>query len=275
VPSIQAFFRDCLHNHIKGTELSDQELFHVFEHVLSMNRGLLLREFSSSISSHHQDKILDILSLSRTGKPLAYCLGEMDFMGQRYYVTEDVLIPRPETEVLVERAITFLNGSQTITSCVECGVGSGVISLEIARRFPDIPFQCWDISPGAIECSKKNVARHRLSNCEIQRGDFFQASLELDSSTLLLSNPPYIPVRDLQFLDASVKEFEPLIALDGGIDGLDFYRRLIPFVENEGCSLIVEVGIHQSEQLIELYPHLQIEVTKDLKGIDRVLFIQQ
>jgi release factor glutamine methyltransferase len=208
--------------------------------------------------------------------PVAYILGEKEFMGHSFRVTPDVLIPRPDTEILVEEAIRLL-AEKEAPRIVDIGTGSGAILLSVLKGTVGSTGVAVDLSPAALAVAKSNGERLGLADrAEFRLGDLYAPVDGLFDA--ILSNPPYIPVRDMEGLSPEVKQ-EPEMALVGGVDGLDFYRRLIddaPRYLKEGGIVLFEVGIHQAQDVAELGKRRGFSVQRilpDYAGIDRVVVL--
>ncbi|MFQ5681600.1 MAG: peptide chain release factor N(5)-glutamine methyltransferase, partial [Candidatus Omnitrophota bacterium] len=222
-----------------------------------------------------------ILSLRRQGIPLQYLLGQTEFMGLKFNLRPGVFIPRPETEILVEAAIAAADNIAPVRGrnirILDIGSGSGCISISLAKFFPRAKVTAVDISPAAIEISRENAALNNVCVNFIQ-GDFFswEDGAQGAGYDLVVSNPPYIPAGEIGRLPADVRR-EPRLALDGGEDGLDFYRKIAYFVArygHAGVILLMEMGQGQRRAIEDiakkcgLYPRA---VIKDYNGIDRVV----
>ncbi|MHB1458377.1 MAG: peptide chain release factor N(5)-glutamine methyltransferase [Armatimonadota bacterium] len=208
--------------------------------------------------------------------PLAYIIGEKEFYGFPFHVTPDVLIPRPETELLVEYAINFLKDRNKPVA-VDLGTGSGVIAVSILRHVPDCFMYAVDISDDALRITARNVDKAGVGDrIQLLHGDMLEPMFEMECD-IIVSNPPYIPSGVISSLEPEVRVHEPVSALDGGSDGLDFYRMIIKsaprYLKLHG-SLAVEIGINQSEivaELFEEYGFYDITARKDYAGIDRII----
>ena len=214
--------------------------------------------------------------------PLAYVLGRREFMGLDFRVTHDTLIPRPDTEVLVQCAVDFLraraeNGADDLR-IADVGTGTGAIALSALHYTEGTCADAVDISPAAAAVARENAeVLGLLERIEIQVGDLL-TPLAGRSYDMILSNPPYIPSADIAGLMPEVRSYEPHLALDGGTDGLDIYRRLTaeaPALLKAGGVIAVEVGIgeaHAVAALMEAHPRIvRTETLKDLGGIERVV----
>jgi release factor glutamine methyltransferase len=216
-----------------------------------------------------------------TGYPLQWILGTVGFRGREYRVGEGVLIPRPETELLVEVALEFLSQSDRV---LECGFGSGIISTELALGATrEVKMDAWDINPLAHALAVENAELHGVTGVRWHLGDFFEGVYGMDigkDRVLVVSNPPYIPTSDILHLDRTVRDFEPHDALDGGEDGLAFYRAIFKRFSQtsfpNGVSIVCEIGVGQVEglrqcALSEGYPMPRF--VSDYSGIPRVMSV--
>ncbi len=216
--------------------------------------------------------MLSCIEKRKSGMPIAYITGEKEFMGLPFYVTEHTLIPRPDTETIVETLIEenpFESPSVTDLCC-----GTGCIGIALAHYIKNSTVTMWDISPGAIETAQKNIFRHNLSDrVSVKKGDVLKGNYP--ASDIIVSNPPYIANSVADTLEVS--KFEPHLALKGGIDGLDFYKAMIPKAFeslNDGGILAFEIGYDQGEavkMLMEEY-FSDVKVKKDYADNDRMVY---
>ncbi|MDH4226380.1 MAG: peptide chain release factor N(5)-glutamine methyltransferase [Deltaproteobacteria bacterium] len=217
-------------------------------------------------------------------EPLQYIIGETEFMGRDFMVGPGVLIPRPETEILVGEALAMLKAKGVSSSpfVLDICSGSGCIAVSVAVEFPDVKVIATDISPDAVETTVKNALLNGVyENIECLEGDLFEPLREQNLEgrfDLILANPPYVASNVISTLEEEVKDFEPRLALDGGTDGLDVIRRLVQGAATylkPGCALIMEVGYDQVrgvEGIIrESGAYDNIVVKKDYSGIERVV----
>ncbi len=208
-----------------------------------------------------------------SGVPVQYILNEAWFYGRSFYVDENVLIPRFDTEVLVEKTLKYIRRHPSEKpSVLDLCTGSGCIIITLCKE-AEINAFASDISEGALEVAKKNAERHD-ADCRFIKSDLFEnISWKFD---LIVSNPPYIRTGVIDTLDKEVKDQEPLLALDGGADGLDFYRRIISGSAcclKEGGYLCLEIGYDQKEAVTGLLKEggfSDLEIIRDLNGLDRV-----
>lgn len=187
------------------------------------------------------------------GEPSAYITGNKYFYGHRFIVNQNVLIPRPETELMVESALQWVDlvfgQSRQPVYCLDLGTGSGILAITLAKKLPQAVFWAVDLSAAALEIAKKNASLLNVNDriCFLQ-GDYFKSLEKLKEKpyfNLILSNPPYIKKSDLNNLPKEVKDFEPIEALDGGEDGLDGYRAILedlPHFIKTPALLLFEIG---------------------------------
>ncbi|WP_066453073.1 peptide chain release factor N(5)-glutamine methyltransferase [Anaerotruncus rubiinfantis] len=210
------------------------------------------------------------------GEPLQYLLGEWEFYGLPFEVGEGVLIPRPDTETLVDLARSFLKGREAPAVADLCA-GSGCIAVAAAHYFPSAQIYALELSEAALAYLRRNAARNRAENIRVLACDVLHPPKGLPRLDLILSNPPYIPGHEMESLQRQVQH-EPQMALYGGEDGLHFYRAIPPLylpLLKDGGMLAFEVGYNQARQVAALLTEsgfVQVGTRKDLAGIDRVVF---
>ncbi|MCL2587992.1 MAG: peptide chain release factor N(5)-glutamine methyltransferase [Oscillospiraceae bacterium] len=238
------------------------------------------RDMKLYVNRGFEEKVNGLLARRLAGEPLAYIIGSWEFYGIPIEVTRDVLIPRIDTEVLVSQAIAMAKwlpaGSRVLDLCS----GSGCVGLAIAKNLPQIKVVLADISPEAMKVSRSNVVLNKLTSrvtCAIvdaRRSPPYSLLGEFD---LIVSNPPYIPTGDIAWLDETVRNHEPALALDGGADGLDFYRVIVnewkKILKPEGAFLF-ECGVDQAADVADIF--IQSGMTRiircrDTLGIERVV----
>lgn len=222
------------------------------------------------------------------GEPIQYILGKTEFMGFDFKVTPDVLIPRPETEILVETVLKFgagLRARGSWLNILDIGTGCGNIAISLAKFLPNVKITALDISQEAINIAQNNAVLNNVKEkINFINKDFFDRNHEpcaMSQFDIIVSNPPYIASSQINKLQPEIK-YEPRIALDGGGDGLNFYRRLIPdcfsHLEKSGL-LIMEIGFNQIEALQNIFQKFQdfeiIEVVKDYNNIERVIVVKR
>ena len=246
-------------------------------HLLGKERIHLYVHFDEPLEAGELASYRELVKKRVQHVPVAYLTGQREFMGLPFHVASGVLIPRPDTEILVQTAIELLRAMSGETRFADIGTGSGAIALSVLHYVPGAFSEATDISKDALAIAEKNAASLGLSErVSFHEGDLLQP-LGNSQYHAILSNPPYIPDGDLPGLPPEVQEQEPRLALAGGSDGLDFYRRLAadaPARLLEGGFLAVEVGIHQAESvrcMTEEHGLRDAEIRRDLAGIDRVV----
>lgn len=251
--------------------------------ILCAASGKTVEELYRDISLYTTEAIAEqALALQErrlAGEPIAYLVGEWSFCGLPFYVSPAALIPRVDTEMLAQLAMNRLKEHQGSTRVLDLCAGTGCVGLTVAALMKNTRAVLVDLSDGALDLCKRNIRRHKLTGRAVYlKGDALQPpSHALGQFDVLVCNPPYIPTGDLAGLDSSVKDFEPMMALDGGADGLDFYRGITSLWQpalKPGGHLLYEVGIGQAEQVAWLLVkagYENIRITRDTGGIDRVV----
>ena len=209
--------------------------------------------------------------------PIQYILGKRSFYDYEFIVGEGVLIPRPETEMLVEQAAEFIRSNNITTPVIfDLCSGSGCIGITLAKLFPEANVYCFEKSDIALGFIKKNIELNNVVNVRVIEYDIFDGlPLDLSHPDILVSNPPYIPTNDISELESEVRK-EPVMALDGGTDGLMFYRCICDkwlSLFNKSVFFALEFGIDQSGDIAEIFSRVSdnTEILNDFNGIDRVV----
>jgi release factor glutamine methyltransferase len=249
-------------------------------HVTGHTRAWLLSHPEAHLTPSQEKALSLAMRKLQAGMPLPYILGSWEFFGLDFAVTPDVLIPRPETELLIETALTHVRRQpQAAFRFLDVGTGSGIIPISLATHVPHAWLTATDISPAALNVARANAERNGVA----QRIEFMEADLLPDDFTstrfdLITANLPYIPTETLQGLDVFGKE--PTLALDGGIDGLNLIRRLLERLSDahlSDCLILLEIENRQRQAVQELardaFPMAGIETKRDLAGNDRLVII--
>ena len=252
-------------------------------HILNKPRTWVMAHPELTLTFEQQKQLYDSLARLKRGESFAYVLGHWEFFGLEFDITRDVLIPRPETELLVQKAIIWLQESPVGRKVADIGTGSGVIAISIATHFPDAYVLATDISQEALEVARKNAIKFDVLN----RIDFVQCDLLPYQADLLptdrhfdliCANLPYIPSDTLRNLPIYGRE--PTLALDGGTDGLDLIRRLLgiaPGWLTLNGKMLLEIETTHSAQALDVvcdtFPQAAIHLHQDLAGQDRLLEI--
>ena len=218
-----------------------------------------------------------LIARAARGEPIQYIIGHVDFRGVEICCDSRALIPRPETEVLVEEVFSSIGNRQSVIDIADVCTGTGCIGLALAHELPQATVTAIDLSPEALSLAKENAARLGLiDRFQCLENDLL-AGFDEGCLDVVVSNPPYILSDVCKTLDASVREFEPMMALDGGADGLDLVRPLTAQalrVLKPGGGLFLEIGYDQGDAVsrwLELTGFQQVRVVKDLAGLDRIV----
>lgn len=258
-----------------GKENSDFDARCLLEFVLNLNPTQYLLNRSEEVDSVCAEKFLSLVERRSNGEPLQYILGKWEFMGLPFYVGEGVLIPRPETEMLVEYALDFLKDKKNPVVIDLCS-GSGCIAISVAKHLPNAKVYAVEKSDLAFPYLKKNIWLNCVFNISAVHGDIFDRTLLSDiKPDLILSNPPYIRSSEIASLQSEVRH-EPSMALDGGDDGLIFYREIAnSWLDRLGIggAISVECAEDQTEDIIRLFSEKTkyAEAFNDLSCLPRMV----
>ena len=266
--------REALAPHSDTAALDAQTLLAAITH---RERAWLLAHPEARLTPRQHRRLLRACTRLAQGEPLPYVLGRWHFYGREFAVTPAVLIPRPETETLVEHALAWLRAHPDRRRVADVGTGSGALAVTLAAEMPAVRVTATDISPAALEVARRNARRHSVAN----RIAFVETDL-LTALTgafdLIVANLPYIPIAELANLP--VAQHEPREALDGGADGLATIRRLLAQAQTRlaaGGALMLEIAASQGEAAraaaLEAFPASKVVAHPDLAGRDRVLVV--
>jgi len=244
----------------KGVDSARLQAELLLAHVLHLPRMQLYLNFERVLTQEQQDTLRKLVLRRGEREPLQHILGSTSFCGLEIVVSRHVLIPRPETELLAEQGWTFLNqrvAPGLAPTALDFGTGSGCLAVALAAQCPTAQVYALDIAPEALEIARENAARNGVAErVRFLQGDGLAtvpAELRFD---LIVANPPYIPTSEIDLLQPEVRNYDPRSALDGGPDGLSFYRHLAneagPLLKSEG-KLMLEFGDGQENQLLELF----------------------
>ena len=239
----------------------------------------LLRDINLYTTEKVEQEVIELTRRRLAGEPVAYITGTWEFYGLPIEVSPDVLIPRMDTELMVDTAKELLTGRKMDARILDLCCGSGCISCALGHELPATKIVAVDISAAALELSRKNVAANRLSSRIIclQADALSAPPMSIGQFDMIVSNPPYIASAEIEQLDSSVKDYEPRHALDGGEDGLKFYKAIIKFwksVLRTGGELLFEVGEGQAESVKEMLlaaGFRAVDSRRDSLGVERVI----
>lgn len=258
--------------YLKDLEYTDPiyETRRILSFLLNKDLSYLVAHDSELLDSTVEERYFEILDKRKNGMPIQYILGEEDFYGRSFKVLKDVLIPRQDTEISVETLLKIIKNNK-INNMLEIGCGTGIVSISVDLE-TKIDVTAVDISKRAIENSIIN--KEKLgSGIKIMKSDLFSNIKE--SFDLIYSNPPYIKSDEIEKLQVEVRKHEPRLALDGGEDGLHFYRKIIekaPEYLNDRGYLVFEIGHDEAKDICALMEDkFDVEVIKDLSKLDRVV----
>ena len=239
----------------KGVESPRLQVELLLAHVLKLPRMQLYLNFERSLDESQVATVREMVARRGQREPLQHIVGTAPFCGHEFRVNRHVLVPRPETELLAERAFEFLARSTASPATVlDFGTGSGCLAIAIAAKFPAVQVHAVDVSPEALDVARENASQAKAS-VQFHQGDGFSVIPDILRFDLIVSNPPYIPSAEIATLDPEVRDFDPRVALDGGEDGLEFYRRLADWARgrlNPGGCLMMEFGDGQAPAIESL-----------------------
>ena len=271
--------------------------------VLAMKRIELYTKFDKPVDKQHLARLHDLVKRAGLNEPIPYLIGKTEFYSLEFNVSPDCMIPRPETELLVERAVEFLrtrpvrnsvthkmtqqeeisNGARSGAQFVcDLCTGSACIAVAIAKNFPDARIIATDISDAALNIAAANIEKHRLKHrIKLLHGDLFDPLVphsDVEKFDLIVCNPPYVSAAEFDSLDKNVKDYEPKLALFAGADGLDIYRRICQKIDlflKPDAALMLEIGFAQGaavkEMLQQTNVFAEIKIEKDLNNNDRIV----
>lgn len=279
---------ECLGEGDYLNPLLDAQILLMF--LLDVDKVYLYTHGNDTVEEETMNEFMKLIEIRKNRYPIQYIVGKQEFMGLDFKVREGVLVPRPDTEVLVEKIIDIVNGGyfreKDFINIVDIGTGSGAITLSLAHYIKNASLYSVDISKTALEVAKENAKLLLLED----RVKFLNGSLleplyeeKLQGKVdIIVSNPPYIPTKTIEELQIEVSTYEPKLALDGGEDGLDFYRLIVDgsdeFLSENGI-IAFEIGHDQGRDVSELLHRngkfKTVDIIPDLSGLDRVVIGQK
>jgi release factor glutamine methyltransferase len=266
---------------LAGSPTPDTDARLLLEHVLQTTYSILAAHGEQVLSLTEEATYRQLIARARDQEPIPYLTGKAHFYGLEFYVNSSVLIPRPETEVLVETAIRWARPLGAV-NIVDVGTGSGCIAITLAAHLLLAKIRAVDVSAEALAVARENATRHTPDRITFVQGDLLTPITSITSQIdLIVANLPYIADDEWKDVDDSVKWYEPRLALDGGPDGLALIRELLPQAAEKlrpGGVALLEIGWHQGDAVRRLaqrhFPTAAIEVKKDFAGHDRMVIIK-
>lgn len=262
-----------------GNEYAKYDRKVLLEEVLGCNYMYMLTHGEETVSFEKEQRYLELIDRRSERYPLQYLLGYADFMDYRFYVNENVLIPRNDTEVLVELVDEYLKKMERPETqpvrLMDLCCGSGCIGISLKLYHPEVDLTLSDVSEDALNVTKKNLEQYGIK-ASTHCGDLFEGIA--DRYDVIVSNPPYIEKRIISTLMPEVKVYEPMLALDGGADGLSFYRAITqqaPSFLSEHGVLFFEIGCDQGQEVSDMMLQngfCDVRIHKDYAGLDRVVY---
>jgi release factor glutamine methyltransferase len=255
----------------------------LLEHCLGIKRLDLYLQYDRPLTKNELSCFKSLIKKRVQNQPLAYIIGKKGFYDSDFKVTNDVLIPRPDTETLVEQALKILNNvSENQNKVFELGTGSGAIIISLAKAIPENEYYACDFSFLALEIAKENARKIIKNKINFFCSNWFASLKNQDRFDLIVANPPYIPSSDILDLAPEIKNFEPIFALDGGKDGFDSHRNILQNGHNylaPGGTILLEIGFDQKDGLLDIinkyFQYKSVKFIKDLAGHNRVAVIKK
>jgi release factor glutamine methyltransferase len=273
----QALARAC--DILAGSDIEDASLEGevLLRHVLEINRSQLYTDLDVELSPAQEQALDQMLERRKRGEPSAYITGHREFYGLDFYVDSNVLIPRPETELLVEKAIELAR-DHPVNTIADSGTGCGTIAVSLAVNLPGLFIYAIDLSPAALEAARKNCRRHGVAGrVVLLRGNLLEPLME--PVDMIVANLPYVRQADL--LRTGPLSYEPVLALSGGEKGLDVIKALCRQAReklNKGGSLLLEIGEGQAASVTEIlrgvFPAGVVDIHRDLAGLERMVVLR-
>jgi len=257
----------------RGMQESRLEAEVLLAHVLEKNRVYLYANYEEPINQNERDIYKAYIKRRVEGEPLAYIVGQREFMSLNFRVSPDVLIPRPDTEILVETALRLAQEGNTHRIC-DVGTGSGAIAISLAFYLPDVEIFGLDLSPAALRIARENALQNRVK-VDFREGNLLEPVQNEGLMDMITANLPYVTALQLEELEAGVRDFEPHLALLAPGDGLDIYRQLLAQTNRSlrpGGYVLMEIDPRQAEAaMIMVQDYLEVELIQDGAGRDRLI----
>lgn len=245
--------------------------------ILKTNKEFVIFNSEKELLKNDEVEFFKLIERRKNFEPISHLIQKREFYGIDFFVNPNVLDPRPDSENLIELILKHYKKNNSSLNILELGVGSGCLIITLITNLPNSFGTAVDISKKALEVALKNAKAHKMENkLQFLESDLFSniSNIEFD---IIVSNPPYIPSKEISNLQAEVRIYEPLLALDGGINGLDFYKKIAELSQNflkKDGKIFLEIGYGQKKEVEEIFIKNNfelIEVKKDLSNIDRAL----
>jgi release factor glutamine methyltransferase len=254
----------------------------LLSYVLQTERIKLYTQFDKPVDRQYLGRLHELVKRCAEHEPLAYIIGKTEFYSLELNITADCMTPRPETELLVERAVEFLRTRKTKQFVCDLCTGCGCIAVAIAQNYPDAQIIATDICDAALKTAAKNVEKYQLQErIKLLCGDLFDPvvpQLDTGKFDLIVCNPPYVSAAEFETLDKTIKDHEPKLAFFAGADGLDVYRRIAEQADDflkPNAALMLEIGYSQGTAVRELLEQTEcfteIKIEKDFHNNDRIV----
>jgi len=264
----------------KGFESPRLESEILLAHSLGMKRLDLYLQFDRPLEAGELADYKALIKRRTGNEPSAYIVGKKEFWSRDFEVTKDVLIPRPDTETLIQTVLDEIKEKDREMKAFEMGLGSGVIAITLALELKNLTVDAVEVSASAAEIARKNADKHGvIERIKITEADFL--TTDEGNYDFIVSNPPYIRKKEITELESTVKDYEPTGALDGGESGLKYYKPLAEFAKrhlNAGGFIAIEIGEDQGKDVENIFKETgfkNVEIRKDLSCHDRVLVAKQ
>lgn len=262
----------------KGVSNSGLDALVLLAHTLSFSKEQIVFNPDFELSESQEENFFKAVARRSSREPVSHIIGKREFFGRDFIVNANVLDPRPDSEILIEAVLKTFPHHIKDLKILELGVGSGCLIITLLLAFEFAQGKALDISCAALETARKNAEIHQVSKrLELCESNKFSALNDAEKFDLLISNPPYISKADIEKLEPEVKNYEPILALDGGFDGLDFYRHIAQeakkFLKPNG-RIFLEIGYGQVDEVSEIFAKhnfLLEAIIPDLAGVQRVM----
>lgn len=262
----------------KGVSNAGLDSLILMTHALFLSKEEIIFNPQRQLSEADEKKFFDLVNRRAAREPISHLINKREFYGENFLVNKDVLDPRPDSEILIEAVLKKLPQREEKLKILELGVGSGCLIITLLKSYKNALGTAVDISEKALVVAEKNSEKHQTNQrLQLLKSDLFSALNRQEKFDLIISNPPYIPAAEIEELEPEVRIHEPRSALDGGEDGLDFYRRIAAETKgflNDSGKIFLEIGFGQKEEVLKIFTELNfyfLGSSLDLPGVERIL----